>query len=40
MDMVSTLLVHHDGKLVHNWVQVDWEVWETGVEELLSRHVI
>ena len=39
-DMLPTLLVHRDGELVHNWVRVDWEAGEAGVEELLSRHVV
>ena len=36
-DMLPTLLVYRDGELVHNWVRVDWEAGEAGVEELLSR---
>lgn len=37
-DMLPTLLVYQDGQLVHNWVRVDWEAGQTGVEDLLSRH--
>lgn len=36
-DMLPTLLVYQDGQLVHNWVRVDWEAGQTGVEDLLSR---
>ena len=39
-DMLPTLLVYRDGELVHNWVRVDWEAGEAGVEELLSRYVV
>ena len=39
-DMLPMLLVYCDGKPIHNWVRVDWEVGEAGVEELLSRHVV
>ena len=39
-DMIPMLLVHCDGKLIHNLVQVDWEEGEAGVEELLSRHIV
>ncbi|KAL4071100.1 thioredoxin-like protein [Scleroderma yunnanense] len=37
-DMLPTLLVYQDGQLVHNWVRVDWEAGQTGVEDLLARH--
>jgi hypothetical protein len=36
-DMLLTLLVYHIGELVHNWVHVDWEVGQVGVEDLLAR---
>ncbi|KIK23239.1 hypothetical protein PISMIDRAFT_649505 [Pisolithus microcarpus 441] len=37
-DMLPTLLVYRDGQLVHNWVRVDWEAGEAGVDDLLARH--
>ncbi|KAF7967359.1 hypothetical protein HWV62_34639 [Athelia sp. TMB] len=37
-DMLPTLLVYHHGELVYNWVRVDWEAGEAGVEELLAKH--
>ncbi|KAF5343572.1 hypothetical protein D9758_012976 [Tetrapyrgos nigripes] len=39
-DMLPTMLVYRDGELVHNWVRVDWEAGEDGIEELLSKHHI
>ncbi|EIW85959.1 hypothetical protein CONPUDRAFT_160873 [Coniophora puteana RWD-64-598 SS2] len=40
-DMLPTMLVYRDGELVHNWVRVDWEAGDAGVEDLLSRrHII
>ncbi|KAG1722181.1 hypothetical protein EDD22DRAFT_935973 [Suillus occidentalis] len=33
-NMLPTLLVYRDGKLMHNWVCLDWEA---GVEDLLAR---
>ncbi|KAI0029607.1 hypothetical protein K488DRAFT_32695, partial [Vararia minispora EC-137] len=36
-DMLPTMHVYRGGELVHNWVRVDWEAGEAGVEELLSR---
>lgn len=36
-DMLPTLLVYRDGELVHNWVRVDWEAGQAGVEDLLAR---
>ena len=39
-DMLPALLVYRDDELVHNWVRVDWEAGEAGVEELLSRYVV
>jgi hypothetical protein len=36
-DMLPTMLVYHDGALVHNWVRVDWEAGVSGVEELLTK---
>lgn len=38
-DMLPTMLVYHDGELVHNWVRVDWEAGGAGVEELLVKWV-
>ncbi|RDB21020.1 Phosducin-like protein [Hypsizygus marmoreus] len=40
LDMLPTMLLYRDGELVHNWVRVDWEAGEAGVEELLDRHRI
>ncbi|KAJ3756513.1 thioredoxin-like protein, partial [Lentinula raphanica] len=40
LDMLPTILVYRDGELVHNWVRVDWEAGEAGVEELLYKHHI
>jgi len=37
-DMLPTMLVYRDGELVHNWVRVDWEAGEAGIEELLAKH--
>ena len=37
-DMLPTLLVYHHSELVYNWVRVDWEAGEAGVEELLAKH--
>jgi hypothetical protein len=36
-DVLPTLLVYRDGELVHNWVRVDWEAGQAGVEDLLAR---
>jgi hypothetical protein len=33
------MLVYKDGELVRNWVRVDWEMGEEGVEGLLKRYV-
>lgn len=40
LDVLPTLLVYRDGDLVHNWVRVDWEAGQAGVEELLRSHNI
>ncbi|KAF5351388.1 hypothetical protein D9757_012628 [Collybiopsis confluens] len=40
LDMLPTVLVYRDGELVHNWVRVDWEAGDAGVEELLEKHQI
>lgn len=40
LDMLPTMLVYRDGELVHNWVRVDWEVGQAGIEELLDRLVL
>lgn len=37
LDMLPTMLVYRDGELVHNWVRVDWEAGDAGVEELLDK---
>ncbi|KAI0320039.1 hypothetical protein OF83DRAFT_681953 [Amylostereum chailletii] len=37
-DMLPTMHVYRAGELVHNWVRVDWEAGEAGVEDLLERH--
>ncbi|KAG1758480.1 hypothetical protein EDD22DRAFT_998345 [Suillus occidentalis] len=39
-DMLLMLLVYRDGELVHNWVCVDWEAGQAGVEDLLMRRNI
>ena len=39
LDMLPTMLVYRDGELVHNWVRVDWEAGQAGVEELLDKWV-
>ena len=36
-DMLPTMLVYRGGDLVYNWVRVDWEAGEAGVEELLVK---
>jgi hypothetical protein len=36
-DMLPTLLVYRDGELMHNWVHMDWEAGQAGVEDLLAR---
>lgn len=33
------MLVYHDGDLVYNWVRVDWEAGDVGIEELLVKCV-
>lgn len=38
LDMLPTMLVYRDGDLVHNWVRVDWEAGDVGMEEFLSRN--
>ncbi|KAF5381109.1 hypothetical protein D9615_004131 [Tricholomella constricta] len=40
LDMLPTMLVYRDGELVHNWVRVDWEAGQVGIEELLDQHGI
>ncbi|KAF8077753.1 thioredoxin-like protein [Lyophyllum atratum] len=40
LDMLPTMLVYRDGQLVHNWVRVDWEAGQAGIEELLDQHKI
>ena len=36
-DVLPTMLVYRGGDLVHNWVRVDWEAGQAGIEELLSK---
>ncbi|OCF33638.1 hypothetical protein I316_04712 [Kwoniella heveanensis BCC8398] len=36
-DVLPTMLVYKDGELEHNWVRVDWDVKEDGVEGLFRR---
>ncbi|KAJ7772588.1 thioredoxin-like protein [Mycena maculata] len=40
LDVLPTMLVYRDGELVHNWVRIDWEAGDAGVEELLDHHHI
>jgi len=37
-DMLPTMLVYRGGDLVYNWVRVDWEAGEAGIEDLLVKH--
>ena len=37
LDMLPTMLVYQNGELVHNWVRVDWEAGEAGIEEFLDK---
>lgn len=37
LDMLPTMLVYLNGELEHNWVRVDWEAGQAGVEELLDK---
>lgn len=37
LDMLPTMLIYLNGELVHNWVRVDWEAGEAGIEELLDK---
>lgn len=37
LDMLPTILVYRNGELVFNWVRVDWEAGDAGLEELLDR---
>ncbi|KAH9484386.1 Phosducin-like protein 2 [Psilocybe cubensis] len=38
LDMLPTMLVYRNGELVHNWVRVDWEAGDAGLEEFLDKH--
>lgn len=40
LDMLPTMLVYRDGELVHNWVRVDWEAGQSGIQELLQKYHI
>jgi hypothetical protein len=37
LDMLPTMLVYRNGELVHNWVRVDWEAGDAGLEEFLDK---
>jgi hypothetical protein len=37
LDMLPTMLVYRNGELVYNWVRVDWEAGDAGLEELLQK---
>ena len=37
LDVLPTMLVYRNGELVHNWVRVDWEAGDAGLEELLDK---
>lgn len=37
LDVLPTMLVYRNGDLVHNWVRVDWEAGEAGLEEFLTK---
>jgi hypothetical protein len=39
LDVLPTMLVYRNGDLVHNWVRVDWEAGEAGLEEYLTKSV-
>lgn len=38
LDMLPTMLVYRNGELLYNWVRVDWEAGDSGIEELLARY--
>ncbi|KAF9484672.1 thioredoxin-like protein [Pholiota conissans] len=38
LDMLPTMLVYRNGELVHNWVRVDWEAGDAGLEEFLDKY--
>ncbi|KAF8969707.1 thioredoxin-like protein [Flammula alnicola] len=40
LDMLPTMLVYRNAELVHNWVRVDWEAGDAGIEEFLDKHHI
>jgi hypothetical protein len=40
LDMLPTMLVYRSGDLVHNWVRVDWEAGDAGLEEFLEKSVL
>lgn len=40
LDMLPTMLVYRSGDLVHNWVRVDWEAGDAGLEEHLEKSVL
>lgn len=37
LDVLPTMLVYRNGDLVHNWVRVDWEAGDAGLEEYLTK---
>ncbi|KJA27008.1 hypothetical protein HYPSUDRAFT_35524 [Hypholoma sublateritium FD-334 SS-4] len=40
LDMLPTMLVYRSGELVYNWVRVDWEAGDEGLDEFLDKHHI
>lgn len=40
LDMLPTMLVYRNGELVHNWVRVDWEAGDAGLEDFLDKYVL
>jgi hypothetical protein len=40
LDMLPTMLVYRNGELVHNWVRMDWEAGDAGLEEFLDKSVL
>ncbi|PPQ63251.1 hypothetical protein CVT24_006776 [Panaeolus cyanescens] len=40
LDMLPTMLVYRSGELIYNWVRVDWEAGEGGLQEWLNKHHI
>lgn len=40
LDMLPTMLVYRNGELVYNWVRVDWEAGDEGLDEFLDKYVM